>query len=443
MNMQKFLMTVILIVIGVSVFSFTLVEGAVIPQWIKNNAGWWAQGLISDDDFLNGIEYLINEDIIKLDPAIDGVPGVTITTLDNPNIYGTSLAIGDDWNPVISYTDYVGGNAELKFIHCTTRDCTISDPPVLVDSIPVPIGGVFQRMDSSIAISSDGSPMIAYYDDYNENLKFVTCSDPPSCTSFNPPIVVDPSGGFGIYPSLIRGNDGNPVIAYSNFASEGYGTSRLWFINCANPQCTGTHDVESPLITANEEGFFDISMTRSGPNPTISFVNHNGEVKVVRCVYHGCDEWFIPNIVDTQTNRFIGKGASIAIAPDGNPVLSYYDFATPSQSVLKYVHCTDFTCSSHDDPVILDESPTDSVGFHSDIEIGSHGGPVISYANTSGTALKFVYCETVACTNKFLVTIDSGEYTSLEIGRDRYPVISYVSGGALKIAHCENTVCAP
>ena len=37
-----------------------------IPDWVKNNAGWWANGLISEDDFLNGIKYLIKEGIIHV-----------------------------------------------------------------------------------------------------------------------------------------------------------------------------------------------------------------------------------------------------------------------------------------------------------------------------------------------------------------------------------------
>ncbi len=35
-----------------------------VPDWIKNNAGWWSQGLISDEDFVNGIEFLIKNGII-------------------------------------------------------------------------------------------------------------------------------------------------------------------------------------------------------------------------------------------------------------------------------------------------------------------------------------------------------------------------------------------
>ena len=37
-----------------------------IPQWIKNNAAWWSEGTISDSDFLNGIEYLVTNNILKV-----------------------------------------------------------------------------------------------------------------------------------------------------------------------------------------------------------------------------------------------------------------------------------------------------------------------------------------------------------------------------------------
>ena len=38
-----------------------------VPSWIKNNAGWWADGQIDDQTFVNGIEFLIKEGIITLD----------------------------------------------------------------------------------------------------------------------------------------------------------------------------------------------------------------------------------------------------------------------------------------------------------------------------------------------------------------------------------------
>ena len=41
-------------------------ETSTIPEWIKNNAEWWAQGLITDDDFVKGIQFLVEHGIIQV-----------------------------------------------------------------------------------------------------------------------------------------------------------------------------------------------------------------------------------------------------------------------------------------------------------------------------------------------------------------------------------------
>ena len=37
-----------------------------IPSWIKNNAGWWADGQIDDVAFIQGIQYLITNGILEV-----------------------------------------------------------------------------------------------------------------------------------------------------------------------------------------------------------------------------------------------------------------------------------------------------------------------------------------------------------------------------------------
>jgi len=37
-----------------------------VPDWIKNNAKWWSDGMISEDDFVKGIEYLVEKGIISV-----------------------------------------------------------------------------------------------------------------------------------------------------------------------------------------------------------------------------------------------------------------------------------------------------------------------------------------------------------------------------------------
>ena len=40
-----------------------------VPEWVKSNAGWWADGTIAESEFLSGVEFLINEGIIVIPPT--------------------------------------------------------------------------------------------------------------------------------------------------------------------------------------------------------------------------------------------------------------------------------------------------------------------------------------------------------------------------------------
>lgn len=49
-----------------------------IPSWIKNNAKWWSAGQIRDDDFVKGIQYMVEQGIMKIPLSPGGY-------LQNPN----------------------------------------------------------------------------------------------------------------------------------------------------------------------------------------------------------------------------------------------------------------------------------------------------------------------------------------------------------------------
>ena len=68
-----------------SVQSFQYEERIVkpqIPEWIRSNAEWWSEGKIKDQDFLLGIQYLINQNIIKI-PETKNSQNETLTTVPN------------------------------------------------------------------------------------------------------------------------------------------------------------------------------------------------------------------------------------------------------------------------------------------------------------------------------------------------------------------------
>jgi plastocyanin len=58
-----------IIVFSILLFSFSanFANAESIPEWIKNNALWYGQGIISETEFLNTIKFLIENDIIILE----------------------------------------------------------------------------------------------------------------------------------------------------------------------------------------------------------------------------------------------------------------------------------------------------------------------------------------------------------------------------------------
>ena len=47
-------------------------EETSIPEWIKNNAGWWASGEIPDSAYVSGLQWLISNDIMSIPPTEQG-----------------------------------------------------------------------------------------------------------------------------------------------------------------------------------------------------------------------------------------------------------------------------------------------------------------------------------------------------------------------------------
>jgi len=53
-------------VMKISSVSQVTSDSVEIPDWVKNNAGWWAEGRITDSDFIYGIEWLITKGVMKI-----------------------------------------------------------------------------------------------------------------------------------------------------------------------------------------------------------------------------------------------------------------------------------------------------------------------------------------------------------------------------------------
>ena len=76
--MKTMILTLVAILIVGSTASTVYAE---VPGWVKNNAGWWADGTITESEFLTGISFLIKDGVITVDSTSvssetsDKVPG--------------------------------------------------------------------------------------------------------------------------------------------------------------------------------------------------------------------------------------------------------------------------------------------------------------------------------------------------------------------------------
>ena len=79
--MKKILISSLTVILMASAISMVLpsVYAAEVPDWIKNNAGWWADGTIDDSSFVSGIEWLVSNGIIEVpSTAVSGTAESTI-----------------------------------------------------------------------------------------------------------------------------------------------------------------------------------------------------------------------------------------------------------------------------------------------------------------------------------------------------------------------------
>ncbi len=165
---------------------------------------------------------------INLDSATACGPSATdvetTTTLAGAGVGGlyTSIAIGIDGLPIISYYDSTNG--DLKIAHCDDLLCSSNSNQTL-DSA----GNV--GLHTSITIGDDGLPIISHYDLTNGDLKIAHCDDLLCSSSSNQ--TLDSAGAVGFFTSIAIGIDGLPIISYYDSTNRD-----LEITHCENVTCS-------------------------------------------------------------------------------------------------------------------------------------------------------------------------------------------------------------
>jgi hypothetical protein len=190
----------------------------------------------------------------------------------------TSIAIGADGLPVISYYDLTNGN--LKVAHCGIANCISGNTITTVDASPADVGQY-----TSIAIGADFLPVISYYVFGPDDLKVAKCTD-ASCTTFATINILDSTGEVGQYTSIAIGADGLPVISYYDFTNWDLKAAK-----CLDASCAST-TINTLDNTGDVGQHTSIAIAPDG-NPVISYYDFtNQDLKVLKCANSLClDYW--------------------------------------------------------------------------------------------------------------------------------------------------------
>ncbi|MFB5611178.1 MAG: hypothetical protein ACE5RT_05165 [Nitrosopumilaceae archaeon] len=128
----------------------------VIPKWIKNSAGWWANGIISNDEFSSSIEFLLKKNVIRLDSetqitqsqsqTVQTIPATSKTTL---NFYVNDQDLNTSPNGI----DEISTEGLIEVF---VNDVLVNAPSVMVETAPNS-GKFFLKI--SLPATIDGRPL--------------------------------------------------------------------------------------------------------------------------------------------------------------------------------------------------------------------------------------------------------------------------------------------
>lgn len=385
--------------------------------------------------------------VLALCVVSGNVSAADIATVDIGGVgQASSLAIGADGLPAMTYRN--GSDGSLLFAKCENLDCSSA----IRESIEDASGEIARGDYSSLRITAGGKPVVAWYDSVDDNLAIARCANADCSDADVLRTLVDTPDDTGREAAMIFGAGGRPLVAYVNTSLHS-----LEFATCEVPSCSSVSvsAVDDDPVNSLGTGA-DVALGADGM-PVIVYLDTTADaVLVAKCAVEDCSAGTLLNVLDPQVPTTLGSDPVIAIGTDGNPVISYFD---EDDLALKVAHCSDPACAGAVTTRLIDDQPDGDAGRHNAIAIRPDGTPVVSYqrwgadgvGGADGAALRVAECSSADCSGAVrIVVIDSrpgeitGADTDIVIGSDGGAVVSYydTTGQSLKVAKCGVQSCA-
>jgi hypothetical protein len=366
--------------------------------------------------------------------AGDGRASATGHSIETPDFLAdvgqwSSMALGVDGKPVVSYYDATNGN--LKLLRCGDVNCSsgnlIHAPDT--DNAANDTGA----LGTSLKLDSAGNPVVSYLDQNNIELEVMHCND-PNCIGADESLETPDVGGF--QSALALDAIGRPVIAHTG----GFG---LRLVYCGTVNCDFANSVEGPLGLSGL--YFSIALDGLG-RPVVTSMNPSGELTVLHCNDANCAGG--GESITVPTPGASSEYTSMKLDGSGMPVIAYFD---STNQLLEVMHCNDVNCAGNNESV----NAIDPVGVYGtnqnpaiSLALDASGNPVIAYYEATNDDLKIAHCGDPNCATFIKYAPDTagdvGRSASLQLDSAGNPVVSYydATNGNLKVLHCLDPNCS-
>ena len=351
-------------------------------------------------------------------PEERGIITTTVSAADAELIGANpSLVIDADGRPAVMYT--VGQESPRpKLIRCLDAACS-TFTETLVD---VP------GFHNTLTFDADGLPVIVHHD--WERVLLTRCDD-AACTTTST-VELEASEFAYFEPVAIAWDPaGAPIAAFHN-GNDYY----IHVVACEDPNCGSfaTGRVESFADPDNGRFYtntVDIVIPADGL-PVVAAGQMDGAVRVAKCADRACTESTATIVEDGGLD---GLTSDMILGSDDRPLIAYYADGELRAAKCQNASCTEYTVTT------IGEGVADfiaSVG--PSIALGPDGYPVIGFW-APGRVLQLAACHDHACSTSTISTFGEANTFALAIGADGQPVIAYHDAPELVVAKCGDATC--
>jgi hypothetical protein len=344
--------------------------------------------------------------------------------LDSANDVGSSVSIAlrSDGRPVIAHHNNTSG--WLKLYSCSDAACATGISRTL-DTVGADVGE-----DTTVAIRPNGLPVVVYRDVTAQALKLYDCSN-ENCSAGVARILYDSVNVSARSTSMVLRVDGRPFIVFTDSGLRAY--------DCANVSCSS-----GVVRTLSNSASFvkgTAVQIRADGRPMVALGGSNGfgiRVRLFDCADVDCSAASLLSL----PSGAVAEPVALLIRSSGRPLIA----TTGANSALSVSDCADAICSSNIQSVLTTGATSDTI----DMKLRSNGFPLIAYGDLLAVGesdLRLFDCSNSSCSTGSTRTIvsngDFGTDIALALRSDGRPVIAYYDAfnEDLRLRVCANPEC--